>query len=57
MIKWVIARNKSGQFVKDKAWSFWHDAYKIKLTHPGKNALAVILCVIIILLAWSVSAR
>ena len=57
MIKWVRARNKSGQFVKDKAWTFWNDAYKIKLTLPGKNALAVILCVIIILLAWSVSAR
>ena len=57
MFKWVKARNKKGQFVADKAWTFWNDAYKIKLTQPGKNALALIICVIIILLAWSVSAN
>lgn len=57
MFKWVRARNKKGHFIGDKSWTFWNDAYKIKLTQPGKNALAVILCVIIILLAWSVSAK
>ena len=57
MFKWVRARNKKGHFIADKAWTFWNDAYKIKLTQPGKNALAVIFCVIIILLAWSVSAN
>jgi hypothetical protein len=57
MIKWVRARNKKGHFVSDKAWTFWNDAYKIKLTQQGKTVLSVILCVIIIVLAWSVSAR
>ena len=57
MFKWVRARNKKGHYVADKAWTWWNDAYKIKLTQPGKNALAVILCVIIIVLAWSVSAK
>ena len=57
MFKWVRARNKKGHYVADKAWTFWNDAYKIKLTQSGKNALAVILCVIIIVLAWSVSAK
>lgn len=57
MFKWVRARNKKGHFVGDKAWTWWNDAYKIKLTQPGKNLLSVLLCVIIILLAWVVSAK
>jgi len=57
MFKWVRARNKKGHFVADKAWTWWNDAYKIKLTQSGKNLLAVLLCVIIIVLAWSVSAK
>tara|TARA_R100001460_G_scaffold74118_5_gene115193 strand:- start:11649 stop:11822 length:174 start_codon:yes stop_codon:yes gene_type:complete len=57
MFKWVRARNKKGHFISDKAWTFWNDAYKIKLTQQGKTIVTVILCVIIIVLAWSVSAR
>tara|TARA_B100001939_G_scaffold109720_1_gene94818 strand:+ start:1187 stop:1360 length:174 start_codon:yes stop_codon:yes gene_type:complete len=57
MFKWVRARNKKGHYVADKAWTWWNDAYKIKLTQSGKNLVAVLLCVIIILLAWAVSAR
>lgn len=57
MFKWVRARNKKGHYVADKAWTWWNDAYKIKLTQSGKNQVAVLLCVIIILLAWAVSAR
>jgi len=57
MFKWVRARNKKGHYVADKAWTWWNDAYKIKLTQSGKNLVTVLLCVIIILLAWAVSAR
>ena len=57
MYKWVRARNKKGHYVADKEWTWWNDAYKIKLTQSGKNQVAVLLCVIIILLAWAVSAR
>ena len=57
MFKWVRARNKKGHYVADKSWTWWNDAYKIKLTQSGKNQVAVLLCVIIILLAWAVSAR
>ena len=57
MFKGVRARNKKGHYVADKAWTWWNDAYKIKLTQSGKNLVAVLLCVIIILLAWAVSAR
>ena len=57
MFKWVRARNKKGHYVADKAWTWWNDAYKIKLTQSGKTLVAVLLCVIIILLAWAVSAR
>ena len=57
MFKWVRARNKKGHYVADKAWTWWNDAYTIKLTQSGKNLVAVLLCVIIILLAWAVSAR
>ena len=57
MFKWVRARNKKGHYVADKAWTFRNDAYKIKLTESGKILVPVILCVIIISLAWAVSAR
>jgi hypothetical protein len=57
MFKWVRARNKKGHYKSDKAWTWWNDAYKIILTEQGKKLITVFLCVIIILLAWSVSAK
>jgi hypothetical protein len=57
MFQWVRARNKKGHYKSDKAWTWWNDAYKIILTETGKKSLTVFLCVILIVLALTVSAK
>lgn len=57
MFKWVRARNKKGHYKSDKSWTWWNDAYKIILTETGKKSIMVISCVIIFVLALTVSAK